>query len=360
MNMPAHLLLLVCGFVFVAAPAYTQDAPRRPVEPPAASTAPEARRGMGMGRGLIEPARPLAAPMQGWMQDSVQRSVELGSSGIFILKNTAGEVRVTGTDGNTVRLTAYRRVREQNKDTGRAMLQDIVIRVTERGGGVEVFTENSNPRGTLTLIDYEIALPSAAKITIQNTGTVRIQNVKGEVRAEAFAGNIALFNVGRVRQAKAYGSMGPGGNIVITNAEGEEVAAETTFNGAMQLRNVRARNIELRAINGNISATNVDCEECEFQTLLGEIEFVGALRRGGRYDFATNTGNIRMLIDGNVGFDLEAVSSNIRVPDFQLKQTAPSPAGGRSLLGSYGDGSAILSLRTFKGSITLSKGGPAR
>jgi hypothetical protein len=355
----ARLILFTCGILAVAAPGYTQDRPRRPIEPPGAATFPEKGRGMGMGRGLIEPLRS-AAPIPGWVQESVTRSVELGPRGIFVLKNSNGQVRVTGTDGNTVRFTAVKRVREQNKDAGRALLQNIGIRLTERGGGVEVFTERA-PGNTPTLVDYEILLPRAANVTITNTGTVRVQNVKGELRVEAFAGNIWLANVGRVRQAKTYGTSFnnmPGGNILIENAEGEEVSAEATLNAAIQLQNVRARNVELRVLNGSILASNVDCEGCEFSSFTGDIEFSGTLRRDARYDVVSNQGDIRMLVDGNVGFDLEAVGSAIKVaPEFQLKQTAaPSPSNsGRSVLGTSGDASAILSLRTFTGSVTIAK-----
>ena len=341
-------LLLSCGILLVATPGFTQDGPRRPIEPPAA-TFP---RGMGMGRGMIEPLRG-PGPMPGWVQDTYTKNVEIGRANIFVLKNRNGQVRVTGNDGSTIRVTAIKRVREQNKDAGRALLQNIGIRLTERGGGVEVFTEDAPGNITPTLVDYEVSLPSATKVTITNTGAVSIQNVRGELRAEAFAGHIALLNVGRVRQAKTYS----GGNIMITNAEGEEVSAEATLNAAILLRNVRARNVELQVLNGNITATNVECDGCEFNSFNGDIEFSGALRRNGRYDFASSNGSIRMFIDGNVGFDLEALGSTIRVNDFQLKQTVPpSPASSaRSVLGSYGDASAVVSVRTFKGSVTIGK-----
>ena len=157
----------------------------------------------------------------------------------------------------------------------------------------------------------------------------------------------------------------PGGNILISNAEGEDVSAEATLNAAIQLRNVRARNVELRALYGTISATNVECDGCEFNTFGGDIEFSGTLRRNARYDVVSNSGNIRMLVDGNVGFDLEAVGNVVRVPDFQLKSTpSPStaPGSGRSVLGTYGDASAIISLRTFTGSVTVARppAGPPR
>jgi len=295
--------------------------------------------------------------MLGWIQEPFQKNVELGPRAIFELTNSLGEVRVTGTDGNTIKLTAVKRVKEQNKDAARALLQNLVIRITERGGGVEVFTEN--PTGSMTpiLVDFEVAVPYAANISIHNTGTIRVSNIKGELRAQAFAGNMLLTNVGRIRQAKTYG-----GNLVINGAEGEEVSAETSLNGMMQLRGVRARTIELQGMRGKISASDIDCERCQFKTFGGEIEFASSLRRNARYAIESITGNIRMVIDGSVGFDLEAVSNNVR-SEFELKRTtAPSPgSAARIVRGSYGDGSAILTLRTYNGSITVARpAGPGR
>ena len=95
----------------------------------------------GPGRGLIEPPRSLG-PLPGWTQDRSRRTSSLAPRAIFELSNSLGEVRITGIDGNTIKLTAVKRVKEQNKDAARALLQNVVIRITERGGGVEVFTEN--------------------------------------------------------------------------------------------------------------------------------------------------------------------------------------------------------------------------
>src|SRR6187397_2204584 len=145
-----RLLLIVCGIVLVTAPARSQEAGRRAPDAPQAPAVPEMpRSGGGPGRGQIEPPRPLT-PMLGWTQEPFQKNVELGPRAIFELTNSLGEVRVTGTDGNTIKLTAVKRVKEQNTDAARALLQNVVIRVTERGGGVEVFTEN--PTGSMTPI----------------------------------------------------------------------------------------------------------------------------------------------------------------------------------------------------------------
>ncbi len=352
-----RLVSVSLGVVLFAASAAAQDGgPRRPEAPAAPQGGADARPGRGA---MIPPPRigPLPAP---WVEDSFQRTVELGSRGTVEVSNTFGEVRVRGIDGNAVRVKAVKRVLEKNPDAASALLQSIVIRISERGGGVEVFTELPDGNKTPTIVDYEIDLPAAAGVTLRSSGTIRVQNVRGELRAEAYSGHMVLTAISRVKQAKTYD-----GNLRITRSDGEEIHAETTLKGMLQLQGVRARSIELRTITGGIAVTDVGCERCEFKSLSGPIAYAGALRRNAHYIVESFSGDIRFAIDGAIGFDLEAIAppTSLNLGDFPIKQTTAPARGGatRILRGTYGDASAIMTLRTFTGSISISKlGSPPR
>ena len=134
-----------------------------------------------------------------------------------------------------------------------------------------------------------------------------MSNLKGELRAEAFFGDMVLSSVSRVRRAKTYT-----GNLTITGAEGEEVTAESAV--ALNMKNIRARTVETRTIAGPSTAIDVDCDRCSLTSVSGDIEFIGALRRNARYELTSSSGNIRLVPDGVVGFDLEAVSGAMPNP----------------------------------------------
>jgi hypothetical protein len=348
------LTRIVCTFggaAMLAASAAAQDGgPRRPESP------------MGIQRGDGAPQRkagPLIPPLRGvgplpapWVHESFQRNVELGASAMVEISGAYGDIRVTGGDAGTVRIAAAKRVREPNRDAARALLQNVNVRITERGGGVEVFTELPEGKNPPILVDYDITVPMAASVTVRSLGgTMRVANIKGEVRAEAVAGHILLTSVARVRHAKAFT-----GNLVISGAEGDEVNADT-LGGTMQLRNVRARTVELRTVSGVMELNDIDCERCTIASVSGSIDFASTLRRNARYSITTNSGGIRFVPDGTIGFDLEARTGGALRSDYQLKQSSsPSPqVKGSVLQGTYGDGSAILSLRSFTGSITIVK-----
>jgi hypothetical protein len=344
-----RVVALLGGLALLAGPAYPQDAARRG-EPPAGG-GPFGNAGrFGFGRDTIPPPRMMTPP--GWQDSKFQKTVDIGNQGSFELRNIFGEVRITGTDGNTVRINATKRVKESNRDAARALMDSIVIRVTERGGGVEVFTENPTGNTTPTLIDYDIVLPNNALVSVRSQGSIFVSNIKGELRAEAYQGHMVLTSVGRVRRAKTYT-----GNLSIAGVEGDEVTAEA--GGALRVRNVHTRTLETRTIAGSTNAVDVDCDRCTMTSTSGDINFTGALRRNGRYDISTNSGNIRLLTDGSSGFDLEAVTGGMFRNDFPLKSTAPASAAtsGRIVRGSYGDGGAILSLRSFTGSVTITRPG---
>jgi hypothetical protein len=339
----------VFGFALLAAPAYSQDVPRRQ-DPNGAPVRPFPGGGGGrFGRGMAPVPRVVSPP--GWQDSSIQKMVDLGERGTLELSNVVGQVRVSGTTGNTVRITAIKRVKEPDRAAAQASMQNIIIRVTERGGGVEVFTEMPSGKIPPTVVDYDIAVPMNASVSLRNQGTIFVTNLKGELRAEAFLGDMVLTQVSRVRRAKTFS-----GDLFIIGAEGEEVTAEV--GRSLHMTNVRARTIDTRTIAGVTTSVDMDCERCTLTSFSGDIDLIGPLRRNARYDVSSNSGNIRLVIpDGAAGFDLEATTSGVLRCDYPLKATAPAaPASAnRFLRGSYGDASAILSLRSFTGNVTVAR-----
>jgi hypothetical protein len=175
-----HIVTVVGSLALFAMTASAQDnPPRRSELQPNAQSGAEGVVPRG-GRQAIPPPR-MGPPPGPWVEERFQRSVDLGAGGSLELSNVFGEIRVHGVDGNTVRIAAIKRVSEQNREAARALLQNIVIRITERGGGLEVFTENLTRSRAPTVVDYDVAVPTATNVSIRSPfgGTVRISNDKG-------------------------------------------------------------------------------------------------------------------------------------------------------------------------------------
>jgi hypothetical protein len=293
---------------------------------------------------------PAQRPTGPQVEETFSRTVPLGSRGAFELSTAAaGDVVIIGVEGSTVRISATKRARHRNEATARAALQAVTVRVVERGGFVETLTEVTQRTEVPVFVDYLVSVPSDANVSLRTFGgTLRVSNVRGELRADALAGDVALSGVSRVRNAKAFA-----GSLTISDSDGQEVNAET-LGGTLQVRNVRARAIELSSVGGTILVADVQCERCTMTSVSGPLELSGPLTPGGRYEMRSNSGDIRLYPTGSTGFDIEAITLPGRVTsEFPLKTDQTPRPGIRAFYGTYGDGAAILSLRTFGGSVSI-------
>jgi hypothetical protein len=288
--------------------------------------------------------------------EAFSRTVRIGRNGTFDLSNVTGDVIVTGGGGDDVRIDATKRVRTNEADA-KALLQAIQIQITERSGLVEVRTELPRRRNWSGGVDYTIALPNSANVTLRTvSGDLRISNVRGELRAETVSGDVIASQLGRVRTLKAVS-----GDIQVSDAEGGELTAGTV-SGDVVARNLRLKAIDLESVSGDLRFMDVEAERVNLRTINGDIEYNGRLARSGRYDMQSHSGDIRLTPIGNPGFDIDAntFSGDIR-SDFQLRSGAQLTSAGdrrvgnRSLRGAVGDASAILTLRSFNGDITITR-----
>jgi DUF4097 and DUF4098 domain-containing protein YvlB len=288
--------------------------------------------------------------------EAFSRTVRIGRNGTFDLSNVTGDVIVTGGGGDDVRIDATKRVRTNEADA-QALLQAIQVQITERSGLVEVRTELPRRRNWSGGVDYTIALPNSANVTLRTvSGDLRISNVRGELRAETVSGDVIASQLGRVRTLKAVS-----GDIQVTDAEGAELTAGTV-SGDVVARNLRVKAIDLESVSGDLRFTDVESDRVNLRTINGDIEYNGRLTRSGRYDMQSHSGDIRLTAAGNPGFDIDAntFSGDIR-SDFQLRSGAQLTSAGdrrggnRSLRGAVGDASAILTLRSFNGDIVITR-----
>jgi hypothetical protein len=286
--------------------------------------------------------------------ERVSHRLRLGRNGTFELQSFAGDVIITGGRGDDVRVDATKRVRHRLSSTARSMLPAVRIDVVERGGNIELRTNQPRRRDVWTAVDYVINLPSSANVVLGiGSGNVRVTNVSGELRADADAGDLFATDVRRVRHLRTMR-----GDIEVSDAQADELSANTV-DGDLRLRNLKGRVLDLNSVHGDVRLVDVQMDRARLQTMIGDIEYAGPLARSGRYEFATHSGNIRLTPSGGAGFDLEAHSftGDIRT-DYMLKLFNALPealrrSAERSLRGTFGDAAAVLTARSFSGDILI-------
>jgi len=296
--------------------------------------------------------------------ENFSRTIRIGATGSVDLSNIAGDVVITGGGGDEARIQAVKRVRDRNETNARALLRDLIIQITERPGGVQIRTEQPSRRRVAAAVDYTVAVPEGAAVNVKTvSGNLRVSNVRGDLRTESISGDVNINAVARLRALSAVS-----GDVALTDVEGEDVTA-SLVSGDFTARNLKARSFELQTVSGDIRL-EAQCDRVDLKTINGDIDYTGRLARNGRYEMQSHSGNVRITPTGTVGFDLDASTFNGDVhSDFQLTLSGSGTGRGtatangftrqlrinRSVRGSYGDGGALLDVRTFSGDVVIVK-----
>ena len=118
---------------------------------------------------------------------------------------------------------------------------------------------------------------------------------------------------------------------------------------------------ELQTVSGDIEASGMTFGRTDVETVSGDVEYDGALEAVGRYSFSAHSGDVRLLLTEDVGFELEAssfsgsVRSDLPVVLGGLNSTGNGRNQGRNVVGTFGDGGALLEVSTFSGDIVISR-----
>jgi hypothetical protein len=257
-------------------------------------------------------------------RDTFTKTVRLGRNGRLELENLSGDVDITASSGDDVKVTATKSVRANGESEGRAALTATEINVTERPGLVTITSRPTRGRFSSIAVDYVIAVPVGTSLSVKTlSGDVTVSGISGDVRVNTTSGDVVL----------------KGG---------------------------RPRDVDVEVVSGDIALEQVESERVRAKSLSGDIVFRGTIAKNGRYDLGSHSGDIQVIPDGNPGFNLEAgtfsgdVSSDFAVrlggaTSNGFASTGRGPRRSSDVRGSVNDGGAQLILHSFSGDILITK-----
>ena len=291
------------------------------------------------------------------------QTYKVTGDGMLDLQNIAGNVRVTSARGNEIRIDATKRARSRDENQTRRLLADLRIEVSHVGNRVEVRTmfPRTSGRNTSASVDYVITVPAGAVVNVKTiSGDVSVAEVKGEVRAETVSGTVDVSATPNLASAKTISGdvrargITTGGTLTLGTVSGSVIASA-----------LEARVIEAGTVSGNVQLTNVRAERVQAKSVSGDIEYESRLVKGGRYEFNSHSGNVRVILTQPSGFELDAssFSGTIR-SDFPVTLRSTTGANGdrnrrgnrnTAIRGTFGDASAVLSVRSFSGNVIITR-----
>jgi hypothetical protein len=290
--------------------------------------------------------------------------LKLGPEGMLALGNIAGDITVTRGGGSDITIDIVKTARGRTPDDARELLKLVPVEITERGDRADVKTRypsgeeqrRNNRRNINVSVAYTVTAPSGTRITLNSiSGDIKVTDIKGDLNANSISGDVRISGAGRIGAAKTIS-----GTVEIVETQADGPVAGSSVSGDVILRRVTARRLEAGSVSGNIKLEDVQCERVSGGTTSGNVWFGGTLARNGRYELNSFSGEVRVVLTGNTGFELEADSFSGEVrTDLPITTRGSSPPRGRgphkALNGTYGDGAAVLDLTTFSGSIVISK-----
>ena len=292
-------------------------------------------------------------PAAGQTQQTT-RTVAIGESGEFNLSNISGDIVVRGGGGREATIQITKRL---GRGGDAADLDLVEVEIEERGDRVDVRTSYPrNRRNIRVSVDFTVTVPRGTQVTVSSvSGDVEVSDVEGETRLSTVSGTVTASAVSHLALAKSVS-----GDVELDSIATEEDLEAASVSGSIRARDVQARRLDVGTVSGDVDLANVTSDRVDVSSVSGRVEFSGSLARDGRYELESHSGDVRVLLTEDVGFELEARSFTGEIRS-ELELAQATSGGGarrrlnRRLSGVHGDGGAVLEITTFSGDIVITE-----
>jgi len=200
-------------------------------------------------------------------------------------------------------------------------------------------------------VTWRLTVPADLPLELSaHSGRIRVEGTRGSVSAKSIEGDI------RVR--------GGGGFVSLQSVEGALEVADavarvslSTVDGDVSASQIRG-DISVTTVDGAIRLEGIEASDVEASTVDGNIDFQGAVLRGGRYKLGSHDGNVTVTVPS-----IDAVVS-VSTFDGDFESDWPITLSGfttrKQFSFTLGGGNARLELESFDGTVALRKGSGRR
>jgi hypothetical protein len=294
-----------------------------------------ARRWAGLSRACIIGTAAIAlAASPVIAQKKVERKIPLGMEGALRIVNMVGSVVVHGWDKDTVMVRGTLGAGD-NFYMG--------------GGytGAKIFVEAVNDRDPKPA-RLEVWVPARVRLWVKTaTANIDVSGVDGGLDLYVVSGTIDVNGNPRELNAEAID-----GDIHITGSppwvRAKSATGTIVFQGG-------SSDAAFSTVSGAVKVDGGVFERTKIETVTGNINFSGRLDRSGAFDFDTHSGTIDIGIPDKtpVSFSIVTIAGSITN---NVSKNSPIPGRfgrGAELTMDTSGGGAKVSVRTFKGPVTL-------
>ncbi|HEX7977395.1 MAG TPA: DUF4097 family beta strand repeat-containing protein [Gemmatimonadaceae bacterium] len=266
---------------------------------------------------------------------ALDTTVTFDARGSVNIACPGGDVKVTGTDRNQIVVHA------RSERGG--------IRFTSNGNSARL--EPANGRDCNDAV-FQVSVPAGVRLTAGTwSGSLSVRGVSGEIEGHAQSGDIEVFDAGDRLELETLS-----GDITVKGVRGD--ATIHTLSGSVTLDRA-ASGVEVETVSGDIELGTIASRQVRTNSTSGDLTFAGPIVDGGRYEFQTHSGGIRLELPANVGAQLSLSTFSGEIESaFPITLIAGEhgigAAQAKKMNFSLGKGTARIIAETFSGDVTLS------
>lgn len=306
------------------------------------------------------------------IEDTVQKSFQVGQGGTLTLETDLGSIEVTGDGGNQVKVEIIRKVDTGSTREAKDILENLDMQFDQNGDDVNITVKyNREKEGLFRWIknsklrlSFKIQVPEKYNVDLQTAGgSISVDDLEGEVNTKTSGGSLKFGEiVGPVYGRTSGGSIAleqcegtadvktSGGSISIGEVDGD-VEAHTS-GGSLRITQARG------SVNASTSGGSITVEEVmgtiNASTSGGSVTARISSQPESDCSLSTSGGSVNAHLADNLQLDVDAKTSGGRVQtDFPV--TVQGELKKTELQAKINGGGPILKLRTSGGSIYVKK-----
>jgi hypothetical protein len=272
-------------------------------------------------------------------QSAIDRRLPLAPDGAIRITILTGIVRLHGWDRDSIAATG---------EVGRGSKGFYMG--GDRTGvklGVDIPNDDATAAEPSTV---DVWVPAGSRVRVKSArGSIVVDGVTGALDLGSTSGDIRVTGIPRELTVETMdGDVELEGAIVWLRAR--TAGGDITIRGG-------AEDLVSASVSGAVTVTGGPVRAARLETMTGNIVFEASIARGAVLDLGTHSGAVRVLLPKGSTPTVEATTVAAPIDNNLTPQRAMIRGEGRELALSLG-GDARLTVRSFKGAVTLAWGGP--
>lgn len=288
------------------------------------------------------------------------KEFEVGDTLSLSAETRSGSLTVRGDDTRAARVEVVARLWAEDADEADAQVELIERGITYGGQRLSIKTPTLLRQGPFLLfgrgprIDYQVTVPRATDAAVvSSSGRVEVERIKGPLDIDSRSGRVSAREIGS--DAKIISKSGTvqveaiAGGLSVESRSGtvrvqdcERDVSIVSRSGTVQVEDVGG-DLKIDGRSGVVGISEAK-RGVTVRTASGMVRYEGPV--GGPIDIEVMSGSVRMLVDADSRFFLDAESAHGSVrSDLPLSRDAAAPA----------EGGPTVRVRTRSGSIHIAQ-----